>query len=302
LVGRNGPNFDANRKLKKVSPVATNDNPPPSRIGDDIHVDLAGRMTYGDYLQLDTLLAAKKPLTDKHDEHLFIAIHHVQEIWLNLMAHELDTAIDFVLRDQLPPSFKSTARMTRILEQMINAWNVLSTMTPSDYLEFRSALGQSSGFQSFQYRMVEFRLGAKDPKMLLPHRHNSVNYEKLKAALEAPSLYDASLMLLRRRGFDIPESVIARDFAVRHVFSDSVRDAWLAVYRDSRKYFDLYELAEELVDLEDWFQQWRFRHMKTVERIIGYKRGTGGSSGVAFLRSALDHSFFPELWAVRTEL
>lgn len=275
---------------------------PPSRIGDDIHVDLAGRMTYGDYLQLDTLLAAKKPLTDKHDEHLFITIHHVQELWLNLMAHELDTAIDFVLRDQLPPSFKSTARMTRILEQMINAWNVLSTMTPSDYLEFRSALGQSSGFQSFQYRMVEFRLGAKDPKMLLPHRHNTATHARLKAALDAPSLYDAALMLLYRRGFAIPEGIVKRDFAVRHEFSDAVRDAWLKVYREPRKYFDLYELAEELVDLEDWFQQWRFRHMKTVERIIGFKRGTGGSSGVAFLKSALDHSFFPELWAVRTEL
>jgi tryptophan 2,3-dioxygenase len=185
---------------------------------------------------------------------------------------------------------------------MISAWNVLSTMTPSDYLEFRSALGQSSGFQSFQYRMVEFRLGAKDPKMLLPHRHDSANYDRLKAALDAPSLYDASLMLLYRRGFAIPEAIVKRDFATRHVSSDAVRDAWLKVYRESKKYFDLYELAEELVDLEDWFQQWRFRHMKTVERIIGFKRGTGGSSGVAFLKSALDHSFFPELWAVRTEL
>jgi tryptophan 2,3-dioxygenase len=282
--------------------VAENESPPASRIGDDIHVDLAGRMTYGDYLQLNTLLAAKKPLSDKHDEHLFIAIHHVQELWLNLMGHELDAAIDFILRDQLPPSFKSMARMTRILEQMISAWNVLSTMTPSDYLEFRSALGQSSGFQSFQYRMVEFRLGAKDPKMLLPHRHDSANYDRLKAALDAPSLYDASLMLLYRRGFAIPEAIVKRDFATRHVSSDAVRDAWLKVYRESKKYFDLYELAEELVDLEDWFQQWRFRHMKTVERIIGFKRGTGGSSGVAFLKSALDHSFFPELWAVRTEL
>jgi tryptophan 2,3-dioxygenase len=158
-------------------------------------------------------------------------------------------------------------------------------MTPSDYLEFRSALGQASGFQSFQYRLVEFRLGAKDAKMLLPHRHDPEVYARLKAALEA-----------------LPDSVATRDFAVRHVFSDAVRDAWLQIYRNAKDNFDLYELAEELVDLEDWFQQWRFRHMKTVERIIGYKRGTGGSSGVAFLKSALDHSFFPELWAVRTEL
>ncbi len=267
-----------------------------------MHVDLAGRMTYGDYLQLDILLAAKKPLTDKHDEHLFITIHHVQELWLNLMAHELEAAIAFIEADRLPSAFKAMARMTRILEQMISAWNVLSTMTPSDYLEFRPALGQSSGFQSVQYRLVEFRLGAKDPKMLLPHRHAGDAHARLKAALDAPSLYDAALMLLQRRGFDIPAGVVRRDFAIRHVASEAVRDAWLAVYRDPQRYFDLYELAEELVDLEDWFQQWRFRHMKTVERIIGYKRGTGGSSGVGFLKSALDHSFFPELWAVRTEL
>jgi tryptophan 2,3-dioxygenase len=282
--------------------VTANESPPESRIGDDIHVDLAGRMTYGDYLQLNTLLAAKKPLTNKHDEHLFITIHHVQELWLNLMAHELNSAIANIEQDQLPPAFKSMARMTRILEQMITAWNVLSTMTPSDYLEFRSELGQSSGLQSYQYRLVEFRMGAKDAKMLLPHRHDAEVHARLKAALDAPGLYDVSLMLLKRRGFDIPDSVTERDYSVRHVASDAVRDAWLKVYRDSKKYFDLYELAEELVDLEDWFQQWRFRHMKTVERIIGFKRGTGGSSGVGFLKSALDHSFFPELWAVRTEL
>ncbi len=275
---------------------------PESRISDEMHVDLAGRMTYGDYLQLDTLLAAKKPLSDKHDEHLFIIIHHVHELWLNLMAHELDSAIANIERDQLPPAFKSMARMTRILEQMIRAWDVLSTMTPSDYLEFRSSLGQSSGFQSFQYRLVEFRLGAKDAKMLLPHRHDAKVHARLEAAFRAPSLYDVALMLLKRRGFDIPDSVATRDFSMRHVPNDAVQKAWLAIYRDSAKYFDLYELAEELVDLEDWLQQWRFRHMKTVERIIGFKRGTGGSSGVAFLKSALDHSFFPELWAVRTEL
>ena len=282
--------------------MTANEPTTQSRIGDDIHVDLAGRMTYGDYLQLNTLLAAKKPLTNKHDEHLFITIHHVQELWLNLMAHELNSAIANIEQDQLPPAFKSMARMTRILEQMITAWNVLSTMTPSDYLEFRSELGQSSGLQSYQYRLVEFRMGAKDAKMLLPHRHDAEVHARLKAALDAPGLYDVSLMLLKRRGFDIPDSVTERDYSVRHVASDAVRDAWLKVYRNSKKYFDLYELAEELVDLEDWFQQWRFRHMKTVERIIGFKRGTGGSSGVGFLKSALDHSFFPELWAVRTEL
>ena len=282
--------------------MAAKEPPPESRISDEMHVDLAGRMTYGDYLQLDTLLAAKKPLSDKHDEHLFIIIHHVHELWLNLMAHELESAITNIDQDQLPPAFKSMARMTRILEQMIRAWDVLSTMTPADYLEFRSSLGQSSGFQSFQYRLVEFRLGAKDAKMLLPHRHDAQVHARLEAAFKAPSLYDVALMLLKRRGFAIPEEVAKRDFSVRHVSSEAVLKAWLEIYRDSKKYFDLYELAEELVDLEDWFQQWRFRHMKTVERIIGYKRGTGGSSGVGFLKSALDHSFFPELWAVRTEL
>jgi tryptophan 2,3-dioxygenase len=282
--------------------VATKDSTPQSRISDDMHVDLAGQMTYGDYLQLKTLFAAKKPLTDKHDEHLFIIIHHVHELWLNLMAHELESAIANIEQDQLPPAFKSMARMTRILEQMIRAWDVLSTMTPSDYLEFRASLGQSSGFQSYQYRLAEFRLGAKDGKMLLPHRHDAEIHARLKAAFEAPSLYDAALMLLKRRGFAIPDSVAKRDFSVRHVANDEVRNAWLEIYRNSKKYFDLYELAEELVDLEDWFQQWRFRHMKTVERIIGFKRGTGGSSGVGFLKSALDHYFFPELWAVRTEL
>ncbi len=282
--------------------MAADESPPKSRISDDMHVDLAGRMSYGDYLQLKTLFAAKQPLTDKHDEHLFIIIHHVHELWLNLMAHELDSAIDNIAQDRLPPAFKSMARMTRILEQMIRAWDVLSTMTPSDYLEFRASLGQSSGFQSYQYRMVEFRLGAKDAKMLLPHRHDAEVHSRLEAACKAPGLYDVALMLLKRRGFDIPDSVVKRDFSVRHVPNDAVLKAWLAIYRDSAKYFDLYELAEELVDLEDWFQQWRFRHMKTVERIIGFKRGTGGSSGVGFLKSALDHSFFPELWAVRTEL
>ena len=282
--------------------MASHQAPPESRIGDDIHVDLAGRMTYGDYLQIKTLLSAKKPLTDKHDEHLFITVHHVQELWLSLMAHELATAIDHIQHDLLPPAFKAMARMTRILEQMIKAWDVLSTMTPSDYLEFRDDLGQSSGLQSFQYRLVEFRMGAKDERMLLPHRHDAENHARLKAAHDAPGLYDAALMLLERRGFAIPDEVVNRDFSRRHVFNDAVRDAWLAIYRNSKANFEVYELAEELVDLEDWFQQWRFRHMKTVERIIGFKRGTGGSSGVGFLKSALDHSFFPELWAVRTEL
>lgn len=280
----------------------TDESTKSSRLGDDIHVDLAGRMTYGDYLKLDTLLSAKQPITAKHDEHLFITIHHVQELWLSLFAHELEAAIRFIDADTLPPAFKCLARITRILEQMKSAWDVLSTMTPSDYLEFRHELGQSSGLQSYQYRLVEFRLGAKDERMLLPHRHRADIHDKLERALRAPSLYDAALALLKRRGFPVPDHAVHRDFSQRHVFDLAVRDVWLSIYRNAERYFDAYELAEELVDLEDWFQQWRFRHMKTVERIIGYKRGTGGSSGVGFLKSALDQSFFPELWDVRTHL
>ena len=273
-----------------------------SRVGDDLHVDLAGRMSYGDYLGLDVLLSAQKPLTDKHDEHLFIIIHQVQELWLKLAAHEIEAAMASIRTDHLPPAFKALARVTRIQEQLIQAWDVLSTMTPSDYLSFRGALGQASGFQSFQYRLVEFRLGAKDARMLLPYRHKPEIHARLDRALREPSLYDEALGLLRRRGLPIPREAVERDVSEPHRFDERVRDVWLTIYRNPDEHFDLYELAEELVDVEDWFQQWRFRHMKTVERIIGHKRGTGGSSGVGFLKSALERSFFPELWDLRTLL
>ena len=273
-----------------------------SRVGDDLHVDLASHTTYADYLQLDALLAAQKPLTDTHDERLFIVIHHVQELWLSLVAHELEAAMARIRQDDLPPAFKALARVTRIQEQLIQAWDVLSTMTPSDYLAFRGALGRASGFQSWQYRLLEFRLGAKDARMLLAHRHRPEHHARLEAALRAPSLYDEALILLHRRGLPVPRAAVERDFAEPHRFDEGVRDAWLSIYRNPEAHFDLYELAEELVDVEDWFQQWRFRHMKTVERIIGLKRGTGGSSGVGFLRTALERSFFPELWDLRTLL
>jgi tryptophan 2,3-dioxygenase len=204
--------------------------------------------------------------------------------------------------DLLSPAFKSLARVTRIQEQLIAAWDVLSTMTPADYLAFRDALGPASGFQSFQYRLVEFRLGAKDEKMVLPHSHRPEIYARLTAALAEPSLYDEALHLLARRGHPVPKEVLNRDFSQPYMSDPRVRDIWLAIYRQAQDHFELYELAEELVDIEDWFQQWRFRHMKTVERIIGYKRGTGGSSGVGFLKTALERSFFPELWEVRTLL
>ena len=273
-----------------------------SRVSDDLHVDLDGRMSYGDYLGLDALLSAQRPLTDKHDEHLFIIIHQVQELWLKLAAHEIEAAIASIRADRLPPAFKVLARVTRIQEQLIQAWDVLSTMTPSDYLSFRPSLGQASGFQSFQYRVLEFRLGAKDARMLLPHRHKPEIHARLERALREPSLYDEALALLRRRGLPIPREAVERDFAEPHRFDARIRDVWLGIYRNPEEHFDLYELAEELVDVEDWFQQWRFRHMKTVERIIGHKRGTGGSSGVGFLKGALERSFFPELWDLRTLL
>jgi len=275
---------------------------PESRVEPGMHVDLAGRHTYGEYLKLDLLLAAQQPVSGEHDELAFIVIHHVQELWLKLVAHEIEAAMAAIRADHLPPAFKSLARVTRIQEQLIAAWDVLSTMTPADYLAFRSALGPASGFQSCQYRLVEFRLGAKDAKMVLPHRHDAAALAKLTAALNEPSLYDEALRILARRGHPVPKDVLARDFSLPYVANPKVRDIWLSIYRQSQEHFDLYELAEELIDVEDWFQQWRFRHMKTVERIIGHKRGTGGSSGVEYLKTALEHSFFPELWEVRTLL
>jgi tryptophan 2,3-dioxygenase len=280
----------------------TDSKSPDSRVESEMHVDLTGKLNYGDYLNLDMVLSAQRPLTKEHDELAFIVIHHVQELWLKLIAHELESAIISIRHDILPPAFKALARVTRIQEQLIRAWDVLSTMTPADYLAFRDSLGPASGFQSFQYRLVEFRLGAKDAKMLLPHRHNPEKHTALAVALAAPSLYDEALRLLARRGFAIPAEVLERDLTKPYATHPAVRDVWLSIYKRSQEHFDLYELAEELVDVEDWFQQWRFRHMKTVERIIGFKRGTGGSSGVAFLKTAIDRSFFPELWELRTLL
>jgi tryptophan 2,3-dioxygenase len=276
--------------------------PPATRVEAGIHVDLAGKQTYGEYLNLDLVLSAQRPLTKEHDELAFIVIHHVQELWLKLVAHEIEHAINSIRVDDLPPAFKALARVTRIQEQLIRAWDVLSTMTPADYLAFRDALGPASGFQSFQYRLVEFRLGAKDARMLLPHRHAPEYHARLEAALKEPSLYDEALRLLARRGFAVPKEVLERDLTQPYVSNPAVRDIWLKIYRAAQEHFDLYELAEELVDVEDWFQQWRFRHMKTVERIIGFKRGTGGSSGVGFLKTALNRAFFPELWELRTLL
>ena len=273
-----------------------------SRIEPGMQTDFKERMDYGSYLGLDLLLAAQKPLSDAPDELLFITIHQVQELWLKLAAHELDGAIAAIRADELQPAFKSLARVSRIQAQLVTAWDVLSTMTPSDYLAFRDALGQSSGFQSYQYRALEFRLGAKDPRMVAMHKHHPEHHAHLQELLHAPSLYDEALRLLARRDLQVPAECVERDWSQPHVASEAVKAVWLTIYRDTHRYFDLYELAEELVDVEDQFQQWRFRHMKTVERIIGFKQGTGGSSGVKFLKTALERSFFPELWQLRSEL
>lgn len=258
-------------------------------------------MSYGDYLGLDTLLASQKPRSDEHDELLFIVIHQASELWLKLSLHELRAAREHIRADDLGPAFKMIARVSRIQGQLIQSWDVLGTMTPSDYHALRPHLGQSSGFQSFQYRMLEFLLGAKDAAMLRVHEGTDV-HDPLAQALAEPSLYDEVVRLLARRGFAIPPAELERDWRRPHVASAAVEAAWTAVYRDPDKYWDLYELAEKLVDLEFRFQQWRFAHLKTVERIIGFKGGTGGSAGAAYLAKALEGSFFPELFRVRTVL
>lgn len=269
---------------------------------DGIQTDFSGRMSYGDYLKLDTLLSAQQPLSGEQDELLFMTIHQVQELWMKLLNSELDMAIRHIRADELGPSFKCLSRVSRIQIQLIQAWDVLSTMTPADYLRFRPMLGSSSGFQSWQYRQIEFKLGAKNPLMLKPHAHRPDIYGPLEAAFNAPSLYDEALRLLARRGLAVPADILQRDVTRPHQADPRIEELWGLIYRESETHFDLYELAEELVDVEDSFQQWRFRHMKTVERIIGMRQGTGGSAGVAYLRQALERSFFPELWSVRTKL
>ncbi len=280
--------------------MAAEEGAPGLRQG--IRTDFSQRMSYGDYLGLDALLSAQQPLSGEHDEMLFILIHQVQELWMKLMNHELDLAMDCLRRDELRPAFKATARIARIQRQLIEAWDVLSTMTPHDYLAFRGRLGAASGFQSWQYRLIEFKLGAKDAFMLRPHRHRPDIHARLLAACQAPSLYDEALRLLARRGVAVPEAVLRRDVTRPHAPDEGVAAAWARIYREAEARFDLYELAEELVDLDDAFQTWRFRHVQTVERIIGLRPGTGGSAGVPYLRSVLERRFFPELWAVRTRL
>ena len=270
--------------------------------GAAIETDFAERMSYTDYLGIDALLAAQRPLSDQHDEMLFIVIHQVQELWMKLMNRELDMARARLRADDPGPAFKAMARVSSIQRQLVSAWDVLATMTPADYLSFRGALGQSSGFQSWGYRLLEIKLGARDAFMLRPHAHREDISATLEAAFRAPSLYDEALALLARRGLPVPRAVLERDPATPHVADEGVVAAWEAVYRDSARRFDLYELAEELVDLDDAHRTWRFRHMSTVERIIGARAGTGGSAGVSYLVKAIERRFFPELWTVRGRL
>jgi len=269
---------------------------------EDVHWDLGSSLSYSDYLRLDRLLDAQRPLSAEHDEMLFIIVHQVSELWMRLVLHELHGVIECVRRDQLAPSFKMLERVGRVQAQLLAVWEVLSSMTPADYSSFRNLLGRSSGFQSLQYRLLEFTLGNKHAEMLEVHRRDPAEYQLLRRALAAPSLYDEVLRLLSQRGYGVPPSALSRDFTAAYEPSKQVTAAWLAVYHNADKDWDLYELAERLVDLDHRFQLWRFSHMKTVERIIGYKPGTGGTAGVSYLAKALRLRLFPELWEVRTSM
>ena len=265
-------------------------------------LDFSNTMSYGDYLQIDTILSAQKPLSPAHDEMLFIVQHQTSELWMKLMLHELQAAVRHIAADDLPPAFKMLARVSKIMEQLVHAWDVLATMTPPEYSAMRPYLGQSSGFQSFQYRCIEFAMGNKNAAMLKPHSHAPERLALVQAAYEAPSLYDEALRLMARRGIAVPASHTERDWSKPYVASKEVEAAWLQVYRKPEANWDLYQLGEELTDLEDAFRLWRFRHVTTVERIIGFKRGTGGTGGVSYLRKMLDVVLFPEIWSLRTEL
>ena len=265
-------------------------------------LDFSQDMSYGDYLHLDEVLGAQHPRSPDHNEMLFIVQHQTSELWMKLMLHELQAAIAAVARDELGSAFKMLARVSRVMEQLVHAWDVLATMTPPEYSAIRPFLANSSGFQSWQYRCIEFRLGNKNAAMLSPHRHRAELLALVQAAHQAPSLYDEALRLLARRGIEVPASHTDRDWTQPYSASTDVEAAWLTVYRDPKLHWDLYQLGEELTDLEDAFRLWRFRHVTTVERVIGFKRGTGGTSGVGYLRKMLDVVLFPEIWTLRTVL
>ena len=279
--------------------------PPNQRaLEQGITTDLRDRLSYGGYLQLDTLLSAQKPLSNPahHDEMLFIVQHHVAELWLKLVIHELRAATECLKNDELGPMQKILARVKLVQRQLYEQWSVLETLTPADYLAFRDVLGPASGFQSLQYRLLEFLLGNKNADMVRVFGHDAAATAELEAALNAPSLYDEFLRHLHRRGYAIPASCVERDWSLPHQREPALIPVFKTIYEDTDQHWEAYATCEQLVDVEVSFQLWRFRHMKTVERIIGYRRGTGGSSGVGFLKQALDLTFFPELFEVRTVL
>ena len=269
---------------------------------DSIRTDLKGSVRYDEYLQLDKVLQAQAPLSSEHDEMLFIIIHQASELWLKQAGFELAAAISNVRNSDFRHAFKVISRVKQILNQLVQSWNILATLTPVDYHKFRDRLQSASGFQSFGYRKLEFLLGNKNADILQVHRTSPFAYKELNDILESPSLYDEVIRKLNESGYAINASILDRDVTLPYEPDESVSAAWLSIYRDANANFELYELAEKLVDIEDAFQQWRFKHMYTVQRIIGNKIGTGGSSGVGFLKKALETSFFPELISIRSQL
>jgi tryptophan 2,3-dioxygenase len=269
---------------------------------DGAEMSFEDRMSYSDYLHLEVILDAQKPLSGAHDELLFIIQHQTSELWMKLAVHEIASAMAAIRADNPQPAFKMLSRVARIFEQLNNAWDVLRTMTPSEYTEFRASLGKSSGFQSYQYRAIEFLAGNRNQAMLGPHTHRADIMTMLEDILAKPSLYDEALMLLARRGFDVGEDANRGDWRAARKPSEKVLDAWEQIYLAPEQYWELYELAEKLVDFEDYFRRWRFNHVTTVERVIGFKRGTGGTSGTQYLKKMLEVELFPELWRVRTVL
>jgi len=274
----------------------------PTTLSSGAHADFSAEKSYGDFLCLDELLACQRMLGDSNNESLFIIQHQVSELWMKQVILELKAAIARVRGDDLPPAFKMLARVSRIMEQLVHAWDVLSTMTPPEYSAIRPYLSSSSGFQSWQYRCIEFMMGNKSAEMLKAHVPHAERFAMVEAAWRAPSLYDEALRLLARRGLQVPAHRVQRDWTEPYAADQQVEQAWLAVYRNPAARWDLYQLGEELFDLEDAFRLWRFRNVTTVERVIGFKRGTGGTSGVSYLRLMLDVVLFPELWQVRTTL
>ena len=272
----------------------------PAREGAQMAFD--GRMSYTDYLSLDAILSAQHPRSDAHDEMLFIIQHQTSELWMRLALHEIGAARAVLAEGKTRPAFKMLSRVARIFEQLNSAWDVLRTMTPSEYTTFRGALGESSGFQSWQYRLIEYSVGNRNTALLKPHAHRPDLTAALEAELAKPSLYDVAVRALAQAGFAIPAEVLERDLRRPWQLSEPVQEAWRAVYAEPHRYWELYELAEKLVDFEDYFRRWRFNHVTTVERVIGFKRGTGGTGGVTYLRRMLEVQLFPELWALRTSL